>query len=125
IELQQDFPAGVYFVSLETLRDPELVAPTISNALGLRETTRTSVVEQLKDSLSAHHLLLLLDNFEQVAPAAPLLTELLAACPQLGALPRAGYALKACRWRSNWQPPGSNRFPRRRCWHSWSVASRS
>ena len=50
-DLRQDFPAGVCFVSLEPLRDPALVAPTIANALGLRETTRTSVVDQLKDAL--------------------------------------------------------------------------
>ena len=85
-DLRQDFPAGVCFVSLEPLRDPLLVAPTIANALGLRETTRTSVADQLKDFLSFQHLLLLLDNFEQVAPAAPLLTDLLAACPKLKVL---------------------------------------
>jgi predicted ATPase/DNA-binding CsgD family transcriptional regulator len=85
-DLRQDFPAGVCFVSLEPLRDPALVPSTIANALGLRETARTSVVDQLKDSLREQHLLLLLDNFEQVAPAAPLLTELLTACPKLKVL---------------------------------------
>jgi predicted ATPase/DNA-binding CsgD family transcriptional regulator len=85
-DLRQDFSAGVCFVSLEPLRDPALVAPTIANALGLRETARKSVVDQLKGSLSSQHLLLLLDNFEQVAPAAPLLTDLLAACPKLKVL---------------------------------------
>ncbi len=85
-DLRQDFPAGVCFVSLETLRDPALVASTIAHALGLRETARESVVDQLKDALRSQHRLLLLDNFEQVTPAAPLLTELLAACPQLKVL---------------------------------------
>jgi predicted ATPase/DNA-binding CsgD family transcriptional regulator len=82
-DLRQDFLAGVCFVSLESLRDPALVAPTIATALGLRETARESVVDQLKGALSSQHLLLLLDNFEQVASAAPLLTDLLAACPKL------------------------------------------
>ena len=85
-DLRQDFSAGACFVSLEPLRDPALVAPTIAHALGLRETARTSVVDQLKDSLRGQHLLLLLDNFEQVASAAPLLTELLEACPHLKVL---------------------------------------
>ncbi len=85
-ELRQDFPAGVCFVSLEPLRDPALVAPTIANALGLRESARESMVDQLKGSLREQHLLLLLDNFEQVAAAAPLLTDLLAACPKLKVL---------------------------------------
>ena len=85
-DLRQDFPAGACFVSLEPLRDPALVAPIIAHALGLRETASTSVVDQLKDSLRGQHLLLLLDNFEQVASAAPLLTELLEACPHLKVL---------------------------------------
>jgi predicted ATPase/DNA-binding CsgD family transcriptional regulator len=85
-DLQQDFSAGVCFVSLETLCDPGLVAPTIATALGLRETARTSVVDQLKEALREQHLLLLLDNFEQVAPAAPLLADLLAACSHLKVL---------------------------------------
>jgi len=84
--LRQDFPAGVCFVSLEPLRDPALVAPTIANALGLRESARESVLDQLKGSLREQHLLLLLDNFEQVAAAAPLLTDLLVACPKLKVL---------------------------------------
>jgi predicted ATPase/DNA-binding CsgD family transcriptional regulator len=85
-DLRQDFSAGVCFVSLEPLRDPALVASTIANALGLRETARISVLDQLKDCLCSQHLLLLLDNFEQVAPAAPLLTDLLAACPKIKVL---------------------------------------
>ncbi len=85
-ELRQDFPAGVCFVSLEPLRDPALVAPTIAHALGLRETARESVVDQLKSVIREQPLLLLLDNFEQVAPAAPLLTDLLASCPKLKVL---------------------------------------
>ncbi len=85
-DLRQDFSAGVCFVSLETLRDPALVAPTIANALGLRESARESVLNQLKGSLREQHFLLVLDNFEQVAAAAPLLSELLAACPQLKVL---------------------------------------
>jgi predicted ATPase/DNA-binding CsgD family transcriptional regulator len=82
-DLRQDFSAGVCFVPLETLRDPALIAPTIATALGLRESARESVVDQLKSSLREQHFLLVLDNFEQVAAAAPLLSELLAACPKL------------------------------------------
>lgn len=85
-DLQQNFSDGVCFVPLEPLRDPSLVASAIAYALNLRETTRTSVIDQLKDILRDQHLLLLLDNFEQVAPAAPLLADLLAACPRLKVL---------------------------------------
>jgi hypothetical protein len=85
-DMGQGFPAGVCFVSLEHLHDPALVAPTIATALGLRESARTTVIDQLKGSLAEQHLLLLLDNFEQVVSAAPLLTELLIACPKLKVL---------------------------------------
>jgi predicted ATPase/DNA-binding CsgD family transcriptional regulator len=85
-DMRQDFSSGVCFVSLEPLRDTALVAPTIANALGLRETVRTSIVDQLKGFLRVEHLLLVLDNFEQVVSAAPLLTDLLTACPKLKVL---------------------------------------
>ncbi len=82
-ELREDFSAGACFIALDALRDPALVAPTILHTLGLHESASASVIEQLKSYLREQHLLLLLDNFEQVAPAAPLLTELLSACPKL------------------------------------------
>ncbi len=82
-DLLEDFPAGVCFVSLAPLRDPALVAPTVAHTLGLREAARGSVVDHLKGYLREKQLLLLLDNFEQVVTAAPLLTEFLAACPKL------------------------------------------
>jgi predicted ATPase/DNA-binding CsgD family transcriptional regulator len=85
-DLRQDFPAGACFVSLEPLRDPADVAPAIAHALGLKETTREEASDQLKRALREQRLLLLLDNFEQVVPAASLLTELLAACPKLKVL---------------------------------------
>jgi hypothetical protein len=82
-ELLEDFPAGACFVSLAPLRDPALVVPTVAHTLGLREAARGSVVDHLKAYLREKQLLLLLDNFEQVVTAAPLLTELLAACSKL------------------------------------------
>jgi predicted ATPase/DNA-binding CsgD family transcriptional regulator len=82
-DLHEDFSAGVCFVALDALHDPTLVAPTIFHTLGLRESASESVVDQLKGHLREKQLLMLVDNFEQVAHAAPLLTELLAACPQL------------------------------------------
>lgn len=82
-DLREDFPAGVCFIALDMLRDPALVAPTILHTLGLHESASASVLDQLKDFLREHPRLLLLDNFEQVSPAAPLLTDLLLACPTL------------------------------------------
>ena len=82
-ELLHDFANGVCFVSLALISDPELVLPTIAQTLGLRETRGRSVQEQLNAHLREQHMLLVLDNFEQVVVAAPLLAEMVANCPLL------------------------------------------
>src|SRR5205085_3059611 len=65
------------------LSDFNLVIPTIAQTLGLREVEERSLFESLKAFLRDKHLLLLLDNFEQILPAAPALVELLLACPSI------------------------------------------
>src|SRR5260370_11569917 len=83
-ELLNDFAEGVCFVPLATISDSELVIPTIARALELGETEdRAQSLQQLKAFLREKHLLLLLDNFEQVVVAAPALYDLLTACPEL------------------------------------------
>ncbi len=82
-EIQEDFTDGACFVSLAPLRDAMLVLPTIAHALDLHESGTRSSLEQLKAALHKQHLLLVLDNFEQVMEAAPPLVELLTACPCL------------------------------------------
>ena len=82
-EMQEDFPGGVCFVSLAPIRDVELVLPAIVQALGLQGTGALSPLDHLKAALREQHLLVLLDNFEQVVAAAPRLLDLLAACPQV------------------------------------------
>ena len=84
--LLDDFAEGVCFVSLAPISDPELVLPTIAQALGLWEAGDRPLMEHLKTYLRGKHLLLLLDNFEQVVQASPLLVELLEACPGLKVL---------------------------------------
>jgi predicted ATPase/DNA-binding CsgD family transcriptional regulator len=82
-ELAGDFIDGVAFVDLAPLADPDLVAPTMASALGLRGAGDRPFAECLVEAMRDRHLLLVLDNFEQVAAAAPLVAHLLAACPQL------------------------------------------
>src|SRR6266576_2396220 len=82
-ELLDDYPDGVCFVSLAPISDPHLVVPTIAQALGIKEAGEQPVANLLQASLQDKRLLLLLDNFEQVAAAAPGLADLLAGCPQL------------------------------------------
>ena len=80
--LSDEFANGVVFVSLAPIRDPQLVIAAIAQVLGLHQEALQNVQRFLQD----RHLLLVLDNFEQVAGAAPLIEEILLACPQLKAL---------------------------------------
>jgi predicted ATPase/DNA-binding NarL/FixJ family response regulator len=79
--LLDDFPDGIYFVPLAPIGDPELVIPTIAQAVGVKEMAGQPLVQSLQSFLKDKNALLLLDNFEQVARAAPLLSELLADSP--------------------------------------------
>src|SRR5215213_11087663 len=80
-ELIDEFEGGTFFVPLAPITDPALVAPTIARALGLTETGDQTPEELLRDYLRDRQTLLLLDNFEQVLGAAPLVTELLSDAP--------------------------------------------
>jgi predicted ATPase len=82
-DLIDDFADGAFFVPLAPISDPVLVAATIAQTLGVREAGGRSLLESLKDYLRDKQTLLLLDNFEQVISAAPLVAELLAGCPLL------------------------------------------
>ena len=85
-ELLDAFVDGVYFVNLAPISDLELVASTIAQTLGVKESGGQPLDMQLKYYLHAKALLLLLDNFEQVVAAAPLVGELLGAAPRLKVL---------------------------------------
>ena len=74
------FADGACFVSLAPISNPDLVIPTIAQTLGVKELGTIPLVVRLKNFLCDKHLLLILDNFEQVIDAAPHLTELLIAC---------------------------------------------
>ncbi|MDP8922122.1 MAG: helix-turn-helix domain-containing protein, partial [Chloroflexota bacterium] len=80
------FPEGLHFVSLAPLADPGLVASTIAEALGIREAPDQPVMESLRRGIGERRMLLVLDNFEHLLAAGPLLVDLLAACPRLTAL---------------------------------------
>lgn len=82
-ELLGAFADGVFFVAVAPVRDPALVASTVAQALGVKETGDQPLAERLVAHLRHRHLLLVIDNFEQVLPAAPLLTAMLAAAPRL------------------------------------------
>jgi predicted ATPase/DNA-binding CsgD family transcriptional regulator/DNA-binding XRE family transcriptional regulator len=75
--LLDDFPDGVWLVRLAPLTDPALVIPSIVQALGFGESGGASNEDMLRVFLRDKSLLVLLDNFEHVAAAAPLVSELL------------------------------------------------
>ncbi len=93
-KLLPNFADGICLVSLAAIRDPELVLPAIVQALRLRETATRSPLEELQIALGEQSMLLLLDNFEQVLAAAPLLAALLATCPQVKLLVTSRAALR-------------------------------
>jgi len=82
-DLSDDFADGVSFVPLASISDPTLVVPAIAQTLGLGETTNLPLFDLLNAYLQHKHLLLLLDNFEQIVTAAPLLAQLLETCPEV------------------------------------------
>jgi predicted ATPase/class 3 adenylate cyclase len=85
-ELLDAFADGVFMVDLSPVHDPGLVISTIVQTLGARESEGQPPRETLIEYLKNRQFLLLLDNFEQVLPAAPGIAELLGACPRLKVL---------------------------------------
>jgi predicted ATPase/transcriptional regulator with XRE-family HTH domain len=85
-ELRSDFTDGVAFASLVSIRDPSLVTRTVAQALGVTETPGLPLIERLTRELHQRHLLLVMDNFEHVLAAAPVVSTLLTAAPQLTVL---------------------------------------
>jgi predicted ATPase/DNA-binding CsgD family transcriptional regulator len=82
-QMQDIFTDGICFVSLSSINKPEQVIPTIAHTFGPFNQEKGPVMEQVKAFLHTKHFLLLLDTFDQVLPAGPLLVELLEACPHL------------------------------------------
>ncbi|MBA3517914.1 MAG: hypothetical protein H0T75_09790 [Rhizobiales bacterium] len=80
------FPDGVTCVPLASIADSALVAPAVAHALGVPETGGELLVDRLKALLGEKRHLLMLDNFEQVVEAAPIVADLLAGCPALTVL---------------------------------------
>ena len=85
-DVMDSFPDGVYFVPLATVQDPELVPSAIAQALAISTTGSRRPIDALLDYLRERRTLLVLDNFEQLLPAAPVTTALLEASPGLRVL---------------------------------------
>lgn len=82
-DLVDEFSDGVYFVNLAPITEAARVPTAIAQTLTLRETEGQTLAEVLRDGLHDKHMLIILDNFEQVIGAAPGLSQLLGAAPRL------------------------------------------
>jgi predicted ATPase len=88
------FESPPQVVELAPVHDPHLVGATIAHTLGLGDSRGASAREQLLDYLRARETLIVLDNFEHVIQAAPLLADLLASCRELRLLVTSRTALR-------------------------------
>ena len=80
------FADGVWFVDLASVNDPDLAPATVARAIGIVDMGTGHDVERLCEAIRDRDMLLVLDNFEQVTPAARFVAQLLAAAPRLSIL---------------------------------------
>ena len=103
-ELEPELRDGALFVSLASVSSPELLVPSIADALEVREGER-NLAEGVIEHLRGQRMLLVLDNFEQILPAAPFVGELLAAAPRLWILATSRAPLRLAAEREYPVPP--------------------
>ncbi|HET6752362.1 MAG TPA: adenylate/guanylate cyclase domain-containing protein [Jiangellaceae bacterium] len=82
-ELIDTFGDGAFFVDLSAARDAQSVLAGIARAIDVSETSGKSLLEDLTNQLRHQRMLLVLDNFEQVTAAAPVVVDLLSECSGL------------------------------------------
>lgn len=85
-ELRANFPDGVYLVELAATQSPEIVIDAIAQTIHVQTTGSRPLLEQVQRKLRDAQILLILDNFEHLLDAAPLVTQLLTTCPRLKVL---------------------------------------
>ena len=84
LDQRDHFADGVFFVDLAAISDPDRVPGLLAATLDVRETAGSrSLFDSLKSYLSSKQMLLILDNFEQVIAASPLIADLVQSCPAL------------------------------------------
>lgn len=92
-QIGASFPGGVFFVSLGELKDASLVAPELAKSIGVVETG-ANLEELLTKRLAGRKALVVLDTFEHLTPAAPLVYFLLLKCPETTFLVTSRSALR-------------------------------
>ena len=87
-------PEGVAYVPLETVDDPTSVLPAVAASIGLGLDGGVPVLEALARAFGNRSVVLVLDNFEQVLPAAAQVAELLSRCPEVTVIVTSRVALR-------------------------------
>ena len=80
------FPDGIWLITLAPLHDPALVPSALTSALDVTPNGGEPLLDALRRRIGSREILLVLDNFERVVAAAPLVSELLGTCPGLKVL---------------------------------------
>jgi ATP/maltotriose-dependent transcriptional regulator MalT len=104
-DVAESFPDGAWFVGLGAITEPDLVASTVAEVLDVREASDRPTADRLRAFLAEKQLLLVLDNFEHVLDAAPLVADLLGACPGLTVLATSRARLRLSGEREHAVPP--------------------
>jgi predicted ATPase/class 3 adenylate cyclase len=82
-ESAHDFRDGTFWVPLAPITDPDLVPSTIAHTLGVQLSGSELPLPRLVDHIKGKRMLLVLDNFEQILSAAPVVGQLLGASSAL------------------------------------------
>ncbi len=85
---------GIFFVDLAPILEPELVPSRIAQVFKIKETPGRALLEDIKEHLRTKRLLLVLDNFEQLIAAAPIVNEMLSSTPHMNILTTSREALR-------------------------------
>lgn len=88
------YPDGIWFVALEPVRDPGLVASTIGRTLGAQDSSARPALETLVETIGQRTQLIVLDNFEQVLAAGPVVADILRRCPNVSFIVTTRSALR-------------------------------
>ena len=91
--LADRFPAGVWFVPLASIVDPDLVPMAIAQAVNAPEHPGQTPLQRVIDQVGEQQMLMVLDNFEQVTDAADVVASLLAGAPRLAAIVTSRFVL--------------------------------
>ncbi len=82
-EVSGEYPGGIAFVPLAAVTDPDHLLLAIAAVIGFPEAGTVPLVTHLVSVLAGPPRLLVLDTFEQIVAAGPLVTDLLSACPSV------------------------------------------